>query len=95
MKNKQIIRLTESDLHRIVKESVNMVLNEGFFDKMKSRFGKKPQPKKIEQPEASMSEYDKELERIKDKYGIGGYAQLSPHDLAMARKELEKKFPNH
>ena len=27
--NKKLIRLTESDLHRIVKESVNNVLNEG------------------------------------------------------------------
>lgn len=26
--NKKIIRLTESDLHKIVKESVNRVLNE-------------------------------------------------------------------
>ena len=26
--NKRLIRLTESDLHRIVKESVNMILNE-------------------------------------------------------------------
>ncbi len=28
MKNKQLIRLTENDLHRIVKESVNKVLTE-------------------------------------------------------------------
>ena len=28
MKNKRLIRLTESDLHRIVRESVNKVLNE-------------------------------------------------------------------
>ena len=28
MKNKKLIRLTETDLHRIVKESVNKVLNE-------------------------------------------------------------------
>ena len=28
MKNKKLIRLTESDLHRIVKRSVNKVLNE-------------------------------------------------------------------
>ena len=28
MKNKKLIRLTESDLHRIVRESVNKVLNE-------------------------------------------------------------------
>ena len=31
--NKKLIRLTESDLHRIVKESVQKILNEGFFDK--------------------------------------------------------------
>ena len=29
MKNKKPIRLTESDLHRIVKRSMNKVLNEG------------------------------------------------------------------
>lgn len=29
--NKKLIRLTESDLHRIVKESVNRVLKEGVF----------------------------------------------------------------
>ena len=27
--NKKLIRLTESDLHRIIKESVNRILNEG------------------------------------------------------------------
>ena len=31
---KQRIRLTESDLHRIVKESVNKILNEGIEDDM-------------------------------------------------------------
>ena len=30
--NKKLIRLTESDLHRIVKESVNRVLNEAYKD---------------------------------------------------------------
>jgi hypothetical protein len=30
--NKNLIRLTEGDLHRIVKKSVNSVLNEGFGD---------------------------------------------------------------
>ena len=29
---KKLIRLTESDLHRIVKESVNRILNEGYGD---------------------------------------------------------------
>ena len=32
---KQLIRLTESDLHRIIEESVNRVLNEGFMDSLK------------------------------------------------------------
>ena len=30
---KQILRLTESDLHRIVKDAVNKILREGAFDK--------------------------------------------------------------
>ena len=30
--NKKLIRLTESDLHRIVKESVNRVLREGEYN---------------------------------------------------------------
>ena len=30
---KQIVRLTEGDLHRIVKEAVNRILKEGAFDK--------------------------------------------------------------
>ena len=39
---KQIIRLTESDLHKVINESVKRILvNEGFFDKL---FGKKKEP---------------------------------------------------
>lgn len=30
--SKKLIRLTESDLHRIVKESVNRILKEGLYD---------------------------------------------------------------
>lgn len=42
---KQIIRLTESDLHRVVNESVKSVLvNEGLFDKL---FGKKKEPPRM------------------------------------------------
>ena len=41
---KRIVRLTESDLHRVVNESVKSVLvNEGLFDKL---FGKKKEPPK-------------------------------------------------
>ena len=32
MRNKQVVRLTESDLHRIVKESVNKVLKEDYMN---------------------------------------------------------------
>lgn len=32
---KRIIRLTENDLHRIIAESVDSILTEGFFDKFK------------------------------------------------------------
>lgn len=32
MKKKQVIRLTESDLHNIIKESVKKALNEGSYD---------------------------------------------------------------
>lgn len=45
--NKKLIRLTESDLHRIVKESVNGILSEMtqeerrrvYIDKIKNRLG--------------------------------------------------------
>ena len=32
MNRKALIRLTESDLHRIIKESVNRILKEGYYD---------------------------------------------------------------
>ena len=32
--NKKLIKLTESDLHRIVKQSVNKILRESHFDDM-------------------------------------------------------------
>ena len=31
---KQVIRLTESDLHRIIKESVNRILKESIMDNL-------------------------------------------------------------
>ena len=30
--NKKLVKLTESDLHRIVKESVNRIIREGLYD---------------------------------------------------------------
>ena len=37
--NKKLIRLTEADLHRIVKRSVNKVLNEAAAAKAAAKFG--------------------------------------------------------
>ena len=36
MRNKQVVRLTEGQLHNIIAESVNRVLNEGMFDTAKT-----------------------------------------------------------
>lgn len=44
--NKKLIRLTEQDLHKIVKESVNKILNEiggtssGFYDRMMQKYNR-------------------------------------------------------
>ncbi len=35
--NKQIIKLTESDLHNIIKESVKRILKEGYWDDYEER----------------------------------------------------------
>ena len=53
--NKKLIRLTESDLHRIVKESVEKILvensvNEGLFDFFKKNKQQQPKPKQLELP---------------------------------------------
>ena len=39
MKKKQLIRLTEGDLHRVIKESVNKVLKEGRYSGEYDRTG--------------------------------------------------------
>lgn len=39
--NKELIRLTESDLHRIVKETVNRILRENDADYVSSGYGDK------------------------------------------------------
>ena len=49
--NKKLIRLTESDLHKIVKESVNRILNEGMFDFFKR------QPSKEEMRQQRIENY--------------------------------------
>ena len=58
---KRIVRLTESDLHRIVNESVKKVLiNEGWFDRL---FGKKQPQRQIQQQESPMAKIIRERTR--------------------------------
>jgi hypothetical protein len=45
--NKKLIRLTESDLHRIVKESVGKILKEGYYDDLHDYMGQEDEPNLI------------------------------------------------
>jgi hypothetical protein len=61
--NKKIIRLTESDLHRIVKESVQRILaengeNEGLFDFFKKKKQPQQQPKQPQMPRGVYKDLD-------------------------------------
>jgi hypothetical protein len=40
--DRKLIRLTEADLHRIVKESVNRILKEGYVDDTIETYGNPP-----------------------------------------------------
>ena len=53
--NKKLIRLTENDLHRIVKESVNRLLNEAHYDAKDYR--RRKMRSKLDKP---LSDLDKE-----------------------------------
>lgn len=41
---KNIIRLTESDLHKIIKESVNRILKEGYYEDLHDYMGQSDEP---------------------------------------------------
>ena len=78
--NKKFIRLTESDLHRIVRESVNNVLNE-----FSIRY--RDEEEKLEK------EYMKYLSNIEEKFGqsISVLAQTQPNLHIMNWREFVKK----
>lgn len=40
--NKKLIRITESDLHNIVKESINRILNEDYIGSIIEKYGNPP-----------------------------------------------------
>lgn len=68
--NKKLIRLTESDLHRIVKESVNKILNEMspemYLNYQKGRLNQANQAK-------ANGDYDTEM-KMRSKAAVGGNA---------------------
>ena len=45
--NRKLIRLTESDLHKIVKESVGKILKEGYYDDLHDYWGQEDEPNLI------------------------------------------------
>lgn len=62
---KKLIRLTENDLHRIVKESVNTILKEGFFDK----FSKSEPKVEVEDEPQDHTYSEKEMKWLYDNQG--------------------------
>ena len=83
--NKKLIRLTESDLHRIVKESVNMILNEVQFGG-KSLHGDNP-----DDWNAVANEREKRANRVDPTLGRrgGSHKDLSPQEFRAFAKNKE------
>ena len=69
---KQIIKLTESDLHRIVKESVNKVLNEGIGDNAYLQ-------QNIQQAIFSLSAVASVLQKESESHVYGGDSEMIPN----------------
>lgn len=75
--NKKLIRLTESDLHRIVKESVNKILNEAKTIR-KVEYSKMPYDKKTQQDidwRNYQNRINQSAEYVDDDDYVGGYYQ--------------------
>ena len=107
--NKKLIRLTEQDLHRIVKESVNKILKEGdgkfanlYADERNAMLdyqkGKYTPTQELEMKIRDLEEY---LEQLK-----GEYEQMCADDeeawydnaynkYGLTRKNLEKNWPTY
>ena len=65
--NKKLIRLTESDLHRIVKESVNRILRESQFGNYRvSRSPKKKYADERKDNEGDWEDHSKNYESIEE-----------------------------
>ena len=98
--NKKVIRLTESDLHRIVKESVNIILEKdelGLLDRIERalpwtdahKLHKKAKDIRARR-EAEMAEYDKQKRRERRNKKEYNVKKLKEEDKAMPEVNLPK-----
>lgn len=80
MKKKQLIRLTESDLHRVIKKSVKKVLKEGRYSGEYDRTGSP----------LDDNEYVESLEYILDSITNGNISQAKKMISELSQSELSE-----
>ena len=91
--NKKLIRLTESDIHRIVKESVNRILKEAYSDIYGDGFGIN-YPKNMYDNAYSFSdtpeEFDKRMKERQKYLNDKNHLALNNHPQATPFRGLDK-----
>lgn len=95
MAKKQIIRLTEGDLHKIIKESVNRILNEQAFsdEELKDFLMQQHYPNRTPEEQESAFNRDFEIAQKRfgsedDKNGLNAYEKFK-RDIADSKARLE------
>ena len=89
--NKQIVRLTESDLHKIVKEAVNRILKEAEYDIDDDRYYGGALPTKYFQD-------DDDFPYEEDDFELGDgtkVSELQPRDMLQNIKDNNYAFVEH
>ena len=102
--NKKLIRLTESDLHRIVKQSVSKILKEGKFDDIYKNYPGSPEDSEIfelyQKREELKREYEDALKEI-DRQINAHYNWADDHfadyatDNGITIDNLDKNWPKY
>ena len=95
--NKKLIRLTESDLHKIVKESIQRIMNEGWFGNDK-KYGEKwynpltwmSKADKAKQDQWAKEQEERERKRASDKAMAKEIERRRQMDLAKWKKADEQ-----
>lgn len=95
MSKKQLIRLTEGDLHRIIEESVNRILNEQAFsyEELKDFLMQQHYPNRTPEEQESAFNRDFEIAQKRfgsedDKNGLNAYEKFK-RDIADSKARLE------